>query len=198
MPVEPGAGSAGHDAAPGLPGQRGHGGRHHRGHRRGLAIGSPAPRFALADTTGRQVGIDELLAGPDDVPTVLLFLETRCDACVALAAEIGQRRPSEGPLADRRLVAVVGGDPAAVAERIDPRGFAHVLVDAGGVVTERYGVVGSPTALVVLSDGRVASSFAEGRASVSRLARGTASASSAPSTPSAPITDTTSLLETTR
>lgn len=149
-------------------------------HRRVLAIGSPAPRFSLPDVTGREVGIDELLGitdaiGGSHLPTVVLFLETRCEACVSLAAEIAERSVADGPATDRRLVAVVGGDPDAVADRIDARGFAHVLVDTGGAVAQRYGVAGSPTGLVVLADGRVASPFAEGRAAVSRLVRGTTS-----------------------
>lgn len=158
----------------------------HRAHRRpGPAIGSPAPRFALPDLRGRQVSIDELLdvdiADADTVvPTVLLFLETHCEACVSLAAEIGDRVVSDGPYTDRRLVAVVGGDPEAVAERIDGRGFTHVLVDSAGVVAERYGVAGSPTGLLVLPDGRIASQFAEGRAAVSRLVRPTTSITATP------------------
>jgi len=145
--------------------------RRHQRHnvRSGPGIGAPAPRFALRNVTGRHVSIDDLL--PGDVPTVLIFMEPNCDACVALAKEIGDRKISDGPLVDRRLVAIVGGTPEAVGEKIDSRGFAHVLVDEAHVVAERYQVAGSPTAVVVLPDGRVASPLAEGRMAVSRLAR---------------------------
>ncbi len=169
----------------------GHSPRRHRSHRRGLPIGSPAPRFALPDTTGGIVGIDELLGEsggrPAELPTVVLFLETRCEACVSLAAELGERAADDRPT-DRRLVAIVRGEPDDVAERIDPRGVAHVLVDAGGRIAERYGVAGSPTAVLILPDGRIASFFAEGRAAASRLARGPA-ASNLSTTPNVPATD---------
>lgn len=190
---------------PDAHGHHGHSPRRHRSHRHGLPIGSPAPRFALPDTTGGIVGIDELLGESGgraaDLPTVVLFLETRCEACVSLAAELGERADAGDLPTDRRLVAVVGGDPSAVAERIDRRGFAHVLVDAGGSIAQRYGVAGSPTAVLVLPDGRVASFFAEGRAAVSRLARGPATTnaetlSNVQANPNVPVTE--QLLEASR
>ena len=76
-----------------------------------------------------------------------------------------------------------------------------MLVDAGGSIAQRYGVAGSPTAVLVLPDGRVASFFAEGRAAVSRLARGPATTnaetlSNVQANPNVPVTE--QLLEASR
>lgn len=171
--------------------------RHRRRSRPGPAVGAPAPRFALRDPQGATVTIDDLLAGA--LPIVLVFLEPHCEACEALAVEIGDRAGSGKGPTDRRLVAMVAGSAAAVA-RIDARGFTDILVDEGGVITERYGVAGTPTAVVVLPDGRISSALAEGRAAATRLVRSPASAASA-STATDPLpnhmTASRSTLETT-
>lgn len=132
--------------------------------RRGPAIGSPAPRFGLNDVDGRTVTIDDLLA--DGRPPVLLFLEPRCSACVEMAVEINARGTTAP---DRNLIALVNGERSVVAGQFSGPGFDAVLVDIDGAVGERYGVHGTPAAVLVLPDGRIASALAEGRAAASRL-----------------------------
>jgi len=139
------------------------------GHGSGPAVGGHAPGFALRDLRGRKVTIDDLQAC--GVPTVLVFLQPRCAASIALAKAIGDRKVAEGPPTDRRIVAVVGGTPEAAAERIDSRGFTHVLVDEAHVVTERYEVAEGPAAVVVLADGRVGSPLVRGPDAISDLLR---------------------------
>ncbi len=147
-----------------------------RSHRRGagLPLGSPAPRFRATDPAGEIVTIDDVV--PGETPAVFVFLEPGCAACVELATEVGDRAMLGTAPSDRRLIAIVHGAIGDIALHIDPRGFERVLVDSGGALSERYGVGGSPSALVVLPDGRVASALAEGRMAVSRLVRGTAHA----------------------
>ncbi len=139
----------------------------HRRSRPGPGIGAPAPRFALRNVQDAMVTIDDLVTG--DTPSVFVFLGTHCEACLALATEIGERAVSDGPPTDRRLIALVDGTIEHVAGRIDARGFTAVLIDEGGAISERYGVSGTPSAVVVLPDGRISSVLAEGRAAASRL-----------------------------
>ena len=143
-----------------------------RRHRRGAGppLGAPAPRFRATDPAGDIVTIDDVV--PGETPAVFVFLEPGCAACVELATEVGERAMLGTAPSDRRLIAIVHGAVGDILLRIDPRGFERVLVDSGGALSERYGVGGSPSALVVLPDGRVASALAEGRMAVSRLVRG--------------------------
>ncbi len=126
-------------------------------------IGALAPRFGLADVTGRTWNIDDLLA--DARSTVLVFLETRCVACIELAAEINLVPMS----AARPIVAVVHGERSVIAEKFAGAGFAAVLVDAGAAVSDRFGVVGTPSAVLINPEGTIGSVFAQGRAEVARL-----------------------------
>lgn len=132
-----------------------------------LPIGSPAPRFELPDFDGVRYGIDDALA--DGQPTVLAFFETHCDACVELAAELNTRiDPSVN-----RIVAIVQGTPADVAQRFAGPGFVATLVDREGTVAERYGISGTPSAVIVATDGMTGSAMSGGRAAVNRLLRET-------------------------
>lgn len=136
----------------------------HRAAPRRITIGSMAPRFGGRDVDGRPVSIDDLRS--DGRPVVMVFLETHCAACVELAADVNARAATS---ADRMLVAVVHGERNDVATLFSGPGFDAVLVDGDGEIADRYDVGGSPTALLVLPDGRVASGHAEGRAAVTRL-----------------------------
>lgn len=159
--IETHAGSAGSSSTRTMPASR-----HRRRH--GPAIGSPAPRFGLrAADDGAAVSIDDLLA--DGRPQVLLFLEPGCEACLAMAAEleaIGTPAPA------RAVVGIVRGGANEVLARFHPDGFDHLLVDESGAVAQQYGVQGTPSAVVVLPDGRVGSALAEGRAAARRLVGG--------------------------
>jgi hypothetical protein len=139
--------------------------RHGNAATSGLPVGSPAPRFGLPDVNGSRYGIDDALA--DGQETVVIFFETRCDACLELAAELnGRDDPSIN-----RIVAIVQGRAADVAARFAGPGFVAVLVDEEGKVAERYGVSGTPSAVAVAPDGMLGSAMAGGRAAVGRLLR---------------------------
>jgi peroxiredoxin len=135
----------------------------------GPPLGKQAPAFELGDVDGRLRPSYDLLIG--ELPTVLVFLETSCSACRAISSEIGDRAARGEAPDDRRLVALVRGEAAEVATLIDRRGYEAVLVDTDGDVALEYGVPGTPCALTVLSDGRVASALFAGRAKVSRVVR---------------------------
>lgn len=132
--------------------------------RPGLPTGAAAPRFALADLRSATVSIDDLLSG--GLPLVLVFVEPACAACVALGDELALR---ESPFSDRRVALVGHGRREDVAGAFGSVLYADVLVDEGGTIAGRYGVVGTPSAVLVLPDGRVGRALAEGRAAVSGL-----------------------------
>ncbi len=140
----------------------------------GLPVGSPAPRFGLPDVHGERYGIDDALA--DGQPTIVAFFETHCDACVELAAELnGRTDPSVN-----RIVAVVHGTRDDVAQRFVGPGFVATLVDRDGTVAKRYGISGTPSAVVVASNGTTSSAMSGGRTAVDRLLRQTETAGVVP------------------
>ena len=141
-------------------------------HRRrpGPAIGSPAPRFELPDVAGGRASIDDLLA--DGRPQVLLFLEPGCEACVAMSDELA-RAASASPSADpaRAVIGIVRAALGADLDGFSPASFDRLLADPTGAVAAQLGVQGTPSAVVILPDGRIGSALAEGRAAVRRLVR---------------------------
>ena len=150
--------------------------------RRGLPIGSMAPRFGGVDVDGRHIGIDDLRGVGR--PVVLLFFETHCAACVEMAVDVNR---SGAASTDRLLVAVVHGGRDDIAARFAGPGFDVVLVDVDGAIAQRFEVGGTPAAVLVLPDGRIASALAEGRAAASRLVRARIDAVTAPE----PMTEVT-------
>lgn len=84
-----------------------------------------------------------------------------------LAAELNGR---SDPFVNR-IVAVVQGSPDDVAERFAGPGFVATLVDRDGVVAKRYGISGTPSAVVVAANGLTDSTMSGGRTAVNRLLR---------------------------
>lgn len=129
-----------------------------------VPIGSPAPALQTTTLDDQPVALPDLLDGT--LPAVLLFVETRCGACVALGDELALR---EEPFTDRRLLVVAHGTRADVIAKFGSIRHAEILLDTTGATSEAYGVFGTPSAVVVTPDGRIASPIAEGRFDCKRL-----------------------------
>ena len=70
----------------------------------GLEPGTPAPAFAVSDSTGAAVTLDDLLA--PDVPLMLLFASPHCGPCRALLPAVAAWQSEHGGAPDRG-----GGEP---------------------------------------------------------------------------------------
>jgi hypothetical protein len=138
---------------------------------RALPIGTPAPPLDVVTLDETAVAVGDLLDGRR--PLVLVFVEPRCAACVALGDELALRTD---PFTDRRVVVVVHAPLAAARSKFGSITAAEVLADPAGTTAAAYGVFGTPAAIVVTPDGRVAASIAEGRFDVSRLLDGASQA----------------------
>ncbi len=139
-----------------------------RPHRpRALPIGSPAPAINTVTLDETAVALGDLLDGRH--PLVLVFVEPRCGACVALGDELALRTD---PFTDRRVVVVAHSAIADARSNFGSITAADVLADPAGTTAAAYGVFGTPAAIVVTPDGRVASAISEGRFDVSRLLGG--------------------------
>ena len=131
----------------------------------GLAVGAPAPAFRLGTTAGGEVALDDLLA---DGPVALVFTAPRCDACTELLPDL-----AAAPQPGRPRVVVIGAGPAAAnAAKAREGGLDRILLDARRKVAEAYAAPGTPAAVIVSTDGRIASPVAMGVDPVRDLLRG--------------------------
>ncbi len=131
----------------------------------GLPVGSEAPEFELTDLGGELVTLAALRAG--DLPVILLFSDPACGPCTTLLPEVGrwqQRWAGELTLA---VVSNASLDQnrASAAEH----DLSLVLSQEKHEVSLAYGALGTPMAILVDADGRVASPVAAGEAAIAEL-----------------------------
>ena len=133
----------------------------------GLALGTPAPAFAVADATGATVSREDLLAAR--LPLMLVFASPHCGPCSALMPELAAWQREH---ADRITVAVASDGPAEDirAERRE-RPLDRVLLDEGATLFEAFQATGTPSAVLIAADGTIASRVAAGRDAIEELLR---------------------------
>jgi peroxiredoxin len=135
-----------------------------------LAVGDPAPAFALSDDAGSPVA----LAAPPGRPTIVAFLGTACGTCQEEADQLAALA--------RRGVAVLavdagGGTPEdrATFAREGLEGLIPIAPDPEQDVLDAYRAVVVPTIYAVRADGTIADAWA-GRVAPERFAAAAAAA----------------------
>jgi hypothetical protein len=130
----------------------------------GLAVGTPAPSFRLPALDGSSVSLESLLELGS--PALLLFSDSGCGPCQALAPDVAnwQRRHS-----DELTIAVIERrrDRSAGAHS-DEHGRRNLLQHESEVA-DSYHAAGTPAAVLVGADGRVASAMAVGSLEITAL-----------------------------
>lgn len=126
----------------------------------GLPIGSLAPSFALSDTRGNFVTLEQLLAPRR--PVILLFIKSDCPPCSAMAGEVDRWQKNHSGVLN--LVRVDEG-VAAMEE--------YALLQARGEVAQAYNCWGTPCAVLVTSEGQIGSRAAQGAAAIRALVKRT-------------------------
>ena len=130
-------------------------------------IGALAPRFTLPSTEGPIVSLQDLLAGGR--ACVLTFVSPGCGPCAALMPELARwHRTITGSLA---LVLIVPAETMQVEDLAKDHALASVLIDEQATVMHAYGVWGTPSAILVASDGTVRSTPVAGRTAIESLIR---------------------------
>jgi protein-disulfide isomerase len=127
----------------------------------GVPVGAPAPLVELESLDGERVTLGE----PSATGTLVLFWNPGCGYCRAIHEDVlaWERSAGGGP----RLVVVSSGDP----ERNREDGFrSTVLLDSRFAAGEAFGAGGTPAAILLDADGRVASGVAVGAPAVLALA----------------------------
>jgi peroxiredoxin len=127
----------------------------------GLEIGTAAPDFALRSTAGGEETLGTLLSSGRSL--LLVFTSAKCGPCRALKPDIaGWQRE----LADRLTVAPVSWGPA---DDSAADGLGWALLQDEREVSDEYEAHGTPTAVVVGPDGRIASRVVGGADAIREL-----------------------------
>jgi len=130
-------------------------------------IGALAPQFALPSATGRVVSLQDLLAGGR--ACVLMFVSLGCGPCAALLPELARWHDT---ITERLALTLVAPVDAMQAEALArEHALTDVLIDEQATVMHAYGVWGTPSAILVASDGTVRSAPVAGRAAIEALIR---------------------------
>jgi thiol-disulfide isomerase/thioredoxin len=126
-------------------------------------VGEPAPELSLPDLTGNDVSLDDF-RGEE---TLVLFWSPDCGFCQEILPDVKEWEAALPEGAPRLLVVSDG-----TVEDNKAMGFGStVVLDHDYVVSDDFGVNGTPTAVLVDAEGRIASELALGTSEVLALAR---------------------------
>lgn len=133
----------------------------------GLPVGATAPPFALRDLTGQTRSLPSLLE--PGLPLALVFVSPACGPCAALLPEIGRWQAA---LEERMTIALISSG-SSLDNQIakDKHGLRNLLLQEDAEVMDAYRVSGTPGAVVVTPEGRVASVAVEGVYGIEPLIR---------------------------
>ncbi|WP_068030062.1 MauE/DoxX family redox-associated membrane protein [Nocardia mexicana] len=140
----------------------------------GLPVGAVAPEFELLDAAGERIGLAQLLIGGRQL--LLVFVHPGCELCAALARELPRWHART---ADLLTIVVVGnGDIGDHVRWGREQGLGEIpaLVQQGNEAALRYRVRGTPSAVLIGREGRVAAPVARGAMAVRELIVGVKSA----------------------
>ncbi len=147
---------------------------------RGLAVGVPAPDFELPAADGRRVSLRALLGR--GLPVLLIFSAPGCGHCDALLPQVAGWQHQHR---DRLTVALASRRPAGPkAVNPETHGLRDVLVQANREIAEAYQANGTPSAVLIAADGKIASPLAWGAQAITQLIH-SATSSGLPAVPAA-------------
>jgi thiol-disulfide isomerase/thioredoxin len=142
----------------------------------GLPLGSPAPAFSLGGLYGETVTLESLISA--ETPVLLLFTDPMCGPCNALMPQIsGWQREYAGALA---IAVLTRGSDQDNRAKIREHGIASVWLDDGLAVYNAYRAPGTPSAVLIDGQGRVASDVVGGVEAISGLVDDATRAPAAP------------------
>ena len=121
-------------------------------HATGLAQPVPATDFTLPDLDGQRLNLTELVE--EGRPVLLAFVSPTCHNCTDLLPDLAEwQGDPEHPLA---VVVLSDGSVDANREKLTDVGPLRVLRQPDHDIADAYGVQGTPAAVVIGADGRVA------------------------------------------
>ena len=134
---------------------------------KGLAVGSLAPTFQLPDLNGRQQALPDLLSAGK--PLLLLFSSAECGPCVELMDEVAQWQHVH---ADHLTIVLVNrGKEELVRAKAGALKAATVLLQPENEVAAAYLATGTPSAVLIGTDGKIRSPLAAGASAIRQLVK---------------------------
>jgi uncharacterized membrane protein YphA (DoxX/SURF4 family) len=129
-----------------------------------LRAGALAPDFAVHDLSGEARTLATLLAGRDQL--LLTFLSAECGPCSTLLPEVADwQRATGGP----GVAVIASGSMERNRANAAEHGLRDVLLTPNGNIAARYGVLGTPAAVMIRQDGTLASEVAVGAREIREL-----------------------------
>ena len=134
----------------------------------GLEIGSAAPDFLLEDIAGGTISLEDVLSPGNRA--MLTFVHMRCGECARLMRDLAawQRRHASG----LTIAVVAAGERSAAVAKAMQHELERVGHDPERAVFAAFGVVRTPTAVLLDPDGTVVSPITHGTAGISSLVAG--------------------------
>jgi peroxiredoxin/uncharacterized membrane protein YphA (DoxX/SURF4 family) len=124
----------------------------------GLPVGSEAPEFSLSGLHGESLTLDALRSSGKTV--MALFTDPGCGPCNALLPEVGRWQQEH---ARKLTLALISrGEVQENKTKAQEHALRNVLLQKDWEVSEAYEVRGTPSALLVAPDGKVATPVAGG------------------------------------
>jgi peroxiredoxin len=131
----------------------------------GLPVGQEAPRFSLKGLHGETLTLDALRSSGK--PVMALFTDPGCGPCNALLPEVGRW---QGEHAQKLTLALISrGEAEENKTKAQEHGLRNVLLQEDWEVSASYQVGGTPSAVLISPDGKVASPVAGGAEGIRAL-----------------------------
>jgi thiol-disulfide isomerase/thioredoxin len=131
----------------------------------GLPVGSEAPEFGLSGLHGETLTLEALRSSGK--PVMLLFTDPGCGPCNALLPEVG--RWQEEYAQKLTLSLVSRGEVEENKTKAQEHALKNVVLQNDWEVSSSYEVGGTPSAVLVAPDGKVASPVAGGAEGIRAL-----------------------------
>lgn len=126
-------------------------------------VGEAAPRFALSDVAGNEVSFDTFLQRD----TLLLFWNPTCGFCKGMADDL-KRWEAKSKSQALQIVFVATGEAGEVKKESET--FQSLFLhDPEMDIAPLFGANGTPSAVLIGADGRIASSLAVGERNILAL-----------------------------
>ena len=135
--------------------------------RTSLRVGTQAPRFTAEAIDRGAISLRSLLSPAR--PVVLVFVQPGCGSCRAMMSDFARWQASLAR--DLRIVIVSSGDREENRELAQQQHLSDLLLQRNAEVASQYAVNANPAAVVVSSDGTLATTPAIGAAAVEALIR---------------------------
>ena len=131
----------------------------------GLPVGDPAPAFELPDLRHRRVSLRSLTARQR--PVMLVFTDPGCGPCTALLPQLAEWQREHAQSLGLALIS--RGDRDANIAHAREHDLRDVLLQSDREVSERFGVSGTPSAVLIDGDGSIASPVHAGADAITAL-----------------------------